>query len=304
MGPSEVRLLLAKGGVPEGFPGTEALFRHASLLEFLEHFGAVTRLLREPEDLAWLLCRHLRKLRRQGAVYAEMRVSPAVWERRGLDPRRTLAFLCGQAGRTEIPFRLILDSVRHWDRETLARDLDLCLEFRRGGVVAMGLGGDEAAAPASAFRDLAAECRSRDLPVIPHAGEALGGEEVLSALEVFRPVRIGHGIRAADCPAALSACAEQRVHLEVCPTSNRSTGAYRGGISGACRRLVQAGICFSVNTDDPGLFGTTLNREVRWAMRALHLNGAGALGMQAAAARAALLTGSERRSLLAHFGTG
>lgn len=262
-----------------------------------------TRLLRGPEDLAWLLDRHLRKLGRQGGAYAEVRVSPAVWERRGLDPRRTLALLCDQLGRTRIPFRLIVDAVRHWDRATLARDLDLCLEFRRRGVVALGLGGDETAAPALGFRDLAAECRSRHLPVIPHAGEALGGDEVLAALDVFGPARIGHGIRAADSPAALSACAERGVHLEVCPTSNRSTGAYPVGLAGACRRLFQSGVAFSVNTDDPGLFGTTLNREVRWAARALRLSETEISLMQASAAMAAFLPAADRRRLLAAMGS-
>jgi adenosine deaminase len=303
IGPSEFRALSARHGTPAGLPDQTGLFHHASFDEFLQHFGAITHLLREPEDLAWLLHRHLGKLRRQGVLYAEVRISPAVWERRGLDPLGTLSLLCGQAGRTPIPFRFVIDAVRHWDGDTLARDLDLCLRFRKRGVVALGLGGDEAAAPARSFIDLAAECRSLRLPVIPHAGEALGPGEVLDALEVFRPLRVGHGIRAADDPKAIAACHEAGVHLEICPTSNRKTGAYARGLGRAFARLWEGRVDLSVSTDDPGLFGTTLGREIRWASRALGLDPASILRMQASAARASLLPEGEKKGLLAAFGT-
>jgi adenosine deaminase len=114
---------------------------------------------------------------------------------------------------------------------------------------------------------------------------------------------VGHGIRAADAAAAIEACREAGVHLEVCPTSNRRTGVYTRGLSRALKRLWVGGVDFSVSTDDPGLFGTTLGSEIRWASRALGLDPSAVLRMQASAARASLLSPGEKRGLLSALGS-
>lgn len=302
IGPSEARRLADKNGLPVGFPPLGSLFVHTSLLDFLAHFGDATKLLRSPGDLAWLLDRTLAKLRRQGVLYAEIRVSPAVWERRGIDPAPAMDAILSRMGRGPVAFRLIVDAVRQWGSATLERDLNLCLRFRGRGVVALGLGGDEVSAPALGFRSLAAECRAKGLPVVPHAGEALGPEEVLAALEVFGPARIGHGIRASEDSSALDRIARTGVHLEICPTSNRVTGAVPRGLAHAYRSLLEAGVSLSVSTDDPGLFGTTLCRELRWASRIAGQDLPEVARMQAGAARASFLSPGERHALLARMG--
>lgn len=278
----------------------EPLYRHADFGDFLRHFGAVVALLREPGDLVELLGRLLIRLRRQGVLYAEVRVSPSVWERHGLGAREGMEALA-RATYPEAPeYRLIVDAVRHWGMTGVERDLSLALAHRRRGVVALGLGGDEAAAPARTFGALAETCSALCFPLVPHAGEALGPQEVADAVSLPGVTRIGHGIAAAGDPGTLGLLRERGTHLEVCPASNFATGVVRRGTPHPVGDLFRAGVSLSLSTDDPALFGTTLAGEERLA-RAAGLGGRDLLACRAAAARASFLPRRERESLAARF---
>ncbi len=284
-------------------PGVDAddvlrLYRHASFLEFLAHFGAIVGFLKGPADLAWIFDRVIGRLKRQNVAYAEIRISPSVWERHGLDPAPCMKLLAQKATGASVRCGLIVDGVRQWDRSRLERDLELALAYRDKGVVGFGLGGDEAAAPAVRFGDMAGYCRARRLPVIPHAGEALGPAEVTSAMDVFAPPRIGHGIAAVRDPAVLEEVALRGVHLEVCPTSNRRTGAVPRGRKHPLCDLWSAGCRLSLGTDDPALFGTTLHRELAWALRRGGWSLGDAVASQRYAAQASLLPAREKDALM------
>lgn len=279
-------------------------YTHADFGEFLRHFGALLDLFRAPEDLCWLLSRVRGRLARQGVIYAEVRVSPSVWERHGLEAAGTLAKLLDEGAKGPVALRFIVDGVRQWAPELLERDLDLACRFRSAGVVAFGVGGDEGAAPAASLRALSEECRSRKMPVVPHAGEALGPEEVESALEVFAPRRIGHGIAATRSVEALGALKKRGVHLEVCPTSNRRTGVVPRGHRHPTAELWESGVSLSLGTDDPALFGATLCGELRWAARSAGWGLRDMARSQLMAADAAFLARGEREDLARRIESG
>jgi adenosine deaminase len=281
-----------------------SLYRHESIGQFLVHFGALLDLFKSPEDLCWLLDRTLARLRRQGVIYAEIRLSPSVWERHGLQAERSLLTLLNYAARRSAPVGFIVDAVRQWDQALQLRDLDLACSFRKQGVVALGIGGDEAAAPASGLKALADECKARGIPVIPHAGEVLGPDEVASAVKVFHAARIGHGIGAAESPGLLDDLARRGTHLEVCPTSNRRTGVVTRGRRHPLRQLWKAGVSLSLGTDDPAMFGATLCGELRWAKRSAGWTHEDMMRSQVLAARASLLTGSARDDLARRIRAG
>ncbi len=274
-----------------------SLYRHADFAEFLAHFGAVTGLLKEPRDLGWLLVRVRRRLARQGVLYAEVRVSPSVWERRGMDPLEGMEALCAvrSSGPPETTF--IVDAVRQWGRSGVERDLGLALRYRRRGVVALGLGGDEAAAPARRFPWLAEACRAEGLPLVPHAGEALGPEEVADAVRLLGARRVAHGVAAAKDPRLLRELAAEGVHLELCPRSNFATGVVPWRRPHPVGDLFRAGVPVSLSTDDPALFATSLAKEEREARRA-GLTRADLAACRAAAARAAFLPRGRREVLV------
>lgn len=190
-------------------------------------------------------------------------MSPSVWEHFGIEPERALERLVKTRIPGSIPYNLIVEAVRHWDRSLTERDLDLAVRHR-GMVRGFGLGGDETAAPLEGFSWLAEECRKKGLAFIPHAGEVGPALEVEKAAGMGAK-RIGHGIRASDDPALCERLREEHVHLEVCPTSNYQTGAVVKGEEHPLKLLWERGVPFSVSTDDPGLFLTSLRREAQLA---------------------------------------
>jgi len=97
--------------------------------------------------------------------------------------------------------------------------------------------------------------------VVAHAGEAAGAESVRDAVEILGAERIGHGVRAVEDPSVVGLLAERGVALEICPTSNRLTGAVPAGEPHPIGRLDAAGVRCTIDADDPALFSTTLVHE-------------------------------------------
>ncbi len=218
----------------------------ASTELFLALYGDVCRLLRTPADYA-LLARDLtRRLRRENIRHAEVYVSPAVVERIGLD------------------WYDVAEALENVFAEHESRGGGRVLVLR---AVGFGLGGDEAAIPARAFAEIYGTARRLGLAPLVHAGEWAGADSVADAVKHLAPVRIAHGIRALEDPALVRLLARRRIALDVCPISNKRTGALTPGRMQPARALLAAGVAVTISTDDPGFFGTTLAGEYRFLAR-------------------------------------
>lgn len=240
---------------------------------FLGLYKDVCRLLRSPADYALVAEDFARRLRRENIRHAEVYVSPAVVERIGLDwyavVERLEGVFSAHEKRAGGRILVLLDSVRHWGPGVASRVLDLHERKPWRRVVGFGLGGDEEALPARAFADVYARARRLGLAPLVHAGEWSGPGSVAEAVAHLAPVRIAHGIGAADDPSVVRLLARKRIVLDVCPTSNLLTGALADvhEVARRIRALLAAGVRVTLSTDDPGLFGTTLFGEYRLLAR-------------------------------------
>jgi len=140
----------------------------------------------------------------------------------------------------------------------------LAAERAGDGVVAFGIGGDEERGPAEWFGEVYAFARSHGLRLTAHAGETMGPESIWAALRIGAE-RIGHGIAAVGDPALVSYLRDRQIPLEICITSNVATGVVAAYEDHPVRRLYDSGVLITLNSDDPGLFGTTLTREYELA---------------------------------------
>ncbi|HQR46701.1 MAG TPA: adenosine deaminase family protein, partial [Thermoanaerobaculia bacterium] len=237
--------------------------------EFLAFYRDVCRCLTGPDDYAAVARDLVRRLRRERIRHIEVYVSPAVVERIGLpwDPVRDAleAVFAGHERRGGGRIRVLLDSVRQWGPAAAHRVLALHERRPWPRAVGFGLGGDETAVPAREYADVYARARRLGLAPLVHAGEWGGPESVAAALRWLAPVRIAHGIRAAEDSALTRWLARRGVALDVCPSSNVATGALPSldAVAQRVRRLLAAGVPVSISTDDPGLFGATLHGEYR-----------------------------------------
>jgi adenosine deaminase/aminodeoxyfutalosine deaminase len=199
-------------------------------------------------------------------VYAEVTISAGVilWKKQDLGA--IFEALAQEAGRAAIPIRWILDATRQWEATAAKPVFDFAAEHQREGVVAVGIGGIEAEGPALWFKHLYREARDKGLRLTAHAGETTDAESVWDALEVGAE-RIGHGIRAVEDARLMDELRKRDIPLEVCISSNVRTGSVGSMAEHPVRRLYDAGVPLILNTDDPALFGCTLEGEYQIAAR-------------------------------------
>ena len=238
---------------------------------FVEIYVSITRCLRTAEDYRQIVRDFGAEMARQNVRYAEVTFSPSTHHALGVP--QDVWFSGLSQGRDEIKrdfgvevnwvFDIVRNSILHQGITSRADyTTGVAIEGQSEGVVALGLGGAEAGAPPEPYAPWFERARAAGLHSNPHAGELAGPESIWGALRVLGAERIGHGVRAIDDPALVRYLAEQRVPIEVSPTSNLRLGVYPDYARHPLRALHEAGVIVTVNSDDPPLFNTTLNDEV------------------------------------------
>ena len=242
----------------------DAATAYTDFLGFLKAFVWVNRFLQRPSDYARVARRLFERLAAEGVTYAEVTLSVGVvlWKQQEFAP--VFDALQREAARSPIAVRWIFDAIRQFGPEPAKQVFHLAAERVEEGVVAIGLGGDEARGPAALFGDLFREARDKGLRLTCHAGEVAGADSVWQALRIGAE-RIGHGIRSMDDPKLVAHLAAEKIPLEVCITSNLRTGAVASLADHPLKRLYDAGVPIILNTDDPALFGCTLASEYELA---------------------------------------
>ena len=141
------------------------------------------------------------------------------------------------------------------------------LEFWMAPMLELGLfqtvdlSGDELAQPIEVFAPLYRRAKSAGLKLKAHVGEWGSADDVWRAVEVLELEEVQHGIAAAESPVVMRALAEAGVRLNICPTSNLKLGRVARIEEHPIRRLYDAGLKVTVNTDDVLMFGSSLSEE-------------------------------------------
>ncbi len=227
---------------------------------FLESYKWVSVLLETPAHYALATRRLLEHLQTENVAYVELTLSVGVilWKKQ--DVGAIFDAVNREARNFPIPCYWIFDFIRHFNLDHALRVAELAAERAHEGVAGFGCGGDEARGSALAFLPAFQLAQRAGLHLAPHAGETSNAQSVWDALAVGAE-RIGHGIRAAEDPALLARLRQDRIPLEVCISSNVTTGAVENLTSHPLRRIADAGVPVVLNTDDPAMFQTTLSEE-------------------------------------------
>jgi aminodeoxyfutalosine deaminase len=242
------------------------LYRYADFDGFLKAFGAVGKRLRSPEDYALITRRLLDALAAQNVRYAEIIVAAGVVLWKGQDFAPIFDAISETAAGSVVPVGWILDAVRQFGVDPAMHVAELAAERRSRGVVAFGIGGSEERGPAEWFTEVFEYARRAGLHLTAHAGEGTSARSIWSALELGAE-RIGHGISAIDDSALVRHLREHSIPLEISVTSNLVTGVVKRLEDHPVRRLFDAGVPITLNTDDPAMFACTLTGEYELAMR-------------------------------------
>ena len=282
-------------------------YRYGSFPKFLVAFGLVSLLLEGPEDYALATTRLMEWLSAQNVRYAEITLSAGVilWKRQSVEAtfEAVAAAQAEAEKRCGVRVAWIFDGVRQFGVEHVRQVLSYAARFRSMGVVAFGIGGDEGRGPAPLFADVYREARDLGLRLTAHAGEAAGPGSIRDAVELLGAERIGHGLTAAQDPSVMALLRERGVPLEVCPSSNVSTGLLARFEDHPLPKFLDQGLAVTLNSDDPAMFGTSLTREFELAARHFQLSHSQLASLCEQAIRAAFLPSERQQSLTAELRT-
>jgi adenosine deaminase len=125
----------------------------------------------------------------------------------------------------------------------------------------LDLSGDEGAQPIEVFKPIYRRAKAAGLRLKAHVGEWGTADDVWRAVETLELDEVQHGVAAGASPQVMAALARVGVRLNLCPTSNLKLGRVRSLAEHPIRRLYDAGVRVTLNTDDPLIFGCTLSGE-------------------------------------------
>lgn len=279
------------------------------MLDAFDYFLPIIR--GDKEALEQIISDFCEDCAKQNIYYAEVRFAPHIL----VDPNsetercrqvRDIVRIATDAlkegcKKYSIKLRLILCCMRN-QPENAYEVLLLCDEFRNDYVVGIDIAGAEFLTDAeSPLKTVFQEAHDIGIHRTAHAGEVGAAENVIEALNEMHAERIGHGYHVIEDEKLYARVKEDRIHLEICPSSSFRTKAFQGDVkSHPMKKFADDGINFSLNTDDPCVFATNLNNEYALAEEA-GLSKEQIIKSFFNAAQSCFLPDDERKELVKHL---
>ncbi len=259
--PELVFALAAKHKVALAYPSVEALRRaydFHNLQSFLDIYYAGADVLRDEADFHAMTSAYLARAHADGVVHAEIFFDPQTHTQRGIAFGTVMAGITRALAEGEVEFgitsRLILCFLRHLSADDAMQTLREALPYK-AAIHGVGLDSSEVGHPPSKFTDVFRAAREAGFRAVAHAGEEGPPAYIREALDLLHVERIDHGVRCESDDELCRRLAGEQIPLTVCPLSNVKLGVFRRMDEHNLKRLLDRGLCVTVNSDDPAYFG-------------------------------------------------
>ncbi len=238
-------------------------YKFENLSQFLEIFSLVGSVLKTSEDFATIVTELGADSARQNILYREVFFSYTYHERRGI-PWDTvvdgLSAGCKEAKRRyNVEVRFIASITRSVDSEAGVKLVELADSSRDDvPIIGIGLSAKEAGYPPERHKRAFKLARELGFHRVAHAGEETGPEYIWRAIRTLNVERVDHGYSSVEDDELLAHLAKKQIPLTLCPVS--ATNVYFSSMAKfPFRRLVDAGLFVTINSDDPAMFSSDLN---------------------------------------------
>ncbi len=249
-------------------------YEFTDLQSFLDIYYAGAQVLIEEQDFYDLTRAYLERVAKDNVRHVEIFFDPQTHTDRAIDFDVVINGIHSalQDGETDfgISFQLIMCFLRHLSAEAAMTTLEHALPHR-DRIAAVGLDSSEVGHPPSKFKDVFDRARSEGFLTVAHAGEEGPPEYIREALDLLHVRRIDHGVRCLEDPELVARLVAERVPLTVCPLSNIKLRVFDNLAEHNLKELMDAGICVTVNSDDPAYFGGYIGENLVKSAEALHL---------------------------------
>ena len=252
-----------------------AAYQFHDLQSFLDIYYAGACVLLTEQDFYDLTWAYLERCRDDHVRHTEIFFDPQTHTERGV-PFATVIDGIHRAladGERElgITSRLILCFLRHLSAEAAMETLETALPWREH-IHAVGLDSAELGNPPEKFQAVFERARAEGFPAVAHAGEEGPPDYIWQALDLLKVARIDHGVQAEQDPDLTQRLAREQIPLTVCPLSNIKLCVFERLEQHNLKRLMDAGLCVTISSDDPAYFGGYVGENFRATAAALQLD--------------------------------
>lgn len=292
-----------KTPLPEGIFKEDGQYNWNTFPEFIRCYDVVSSVIKTAGDYVDVTYEYLASIARDGAIYAELTLGPDIPAMFGMDYMTYLNAVAEGIDKAERDFgihaRMIICMIRHMGPEVALKLMKTVEQNPHPYVVGVGLAGNEMVHHAEEFAPAFHYAKDvLNLGCTAHAGEVMGPQSVWDTIDHLPVTRIGHGVRSIDDPALVKTLKERGITLEVCPNSNIALSVYPDLASHPLRKLFDAGVVGSINSDDPPFFWTTLDHDYNTAKQHFHFTDAELLALTRRAVEVSFADESLKQKLL------
>ena len=265
--PDLCRKFASKNNVnlPNDIFGNKYAYEWSDFYDFIKKYDLVTSVIHTPEDYTELTYAYLKDCAANNVLYVEAMISSTHAKLKGMTYNSFLEGVYEASLKAEKDFgivsRFIMNGIRHLGPDSVQNTAKEVLENPHPYLVGFGLAGDEFHFPPNLFSKTFDMLKEADFPITVHAGEWDGPENIRNAINLLHPTRLGHGVRSIEDPDLVKEIIQKNIVLETCPTSNIATKIYENYETHPVKKLFDAGVKITVNSDDPPFFNASIAGE-------------------------------------------
>jgi adenosine deaminase len=250
-------------------------YQFDNLQSFLDIYYAGAAVLQTQQDFYDLTWAYLEKAYSQNIRHTEIFFDPQTHTLRGISfdtifggIHQALEQADQQLGITS---HLILCFLRHLSAEAAMETLEMALPYQNK-IIAVGLDSSELGNPPSKFKSVFDRARSEGFLTVAHAGEEGSSDYIWQGIKLLKVARIDHGVQCLQDPQLVDYLVQNEIPLTVCPLSNVKLKVFPSMKNHNLKKLLDLGICVTINSDDPAYFGGYITENYQAAQTAFNLN--------------------------------
>jgi adenosine deaminase len=251
--------------LPDDIFGSKYAYEWTDFYDFIKKYDLVTSVIHTPEDYRELTYAYLKECAAANVLYVEAMISSTHAKLKGMTYDSFLQGVYDASKQAEKDFgifsRFIMNGIRHLGPDSVQDTAAEVLNNPHPCLVGFGLAGDELHFPPTLFTKTFDMLKKAKFPITVHAGEWDGPENILNAINLLHPTRLGHGVRSIEDSDLVKEIIERDIVLETCPTSNIATKIYENYKAHPVKKLFDAGVKITVNSDDPPFFNASIAGE-------------------------------------------
>lgn len=276
-------------------------YQFTNLQSFLDLYYQGAAVLVHERDFYDLAFAYLRRAAAQNVRHTEIFFDPQAHTNRGISVETVTAGLHRALADAErewgVSSKLILCFLRHLSAESAMETLEQAIPFG-DRIVAVGLDSSELGHPPSKFQAVFQKARQAGFLTVAHAGEEGPPAYIWEALNLLQVSRIDHGVRCLEDPRLVDHLREKQTPLTVCPLSNVKLRVFGRLEDHNLKSLLDAGLCATVNSDDPAYFGGYIEENYVVVQKALGLERSDLCRLARNAFEASFLSAGEKKKLI------